>query len=96
MAGSSLDRTQESRAQTNDRSRNVSNGKVGRRFNRVAAKLVAVLAAAVLCIAAAAGSAQAAIGIHSAKPWRQQWPSGFFAACATAAAWSSGPICWPL
>ena len=44
----------------------------------------------------ARSSAQAAIGIHSAKPWRQQWPLGFFAACAIAAAWSSGPICWPL
>jgi hypothetical protein len=41
-------------------------------------------------------SAQAAIGTHSAKPLRQQWPFGFLAACATAAAVSRGPICWPL
>jgi hypothetical protein len=31
-------------------------------------------------------SVHLAIGIHSAKPWRQQWPLGFCVACATAAA----------
>jgi hypothetical protein len=34
----------------------------------------------------ALSSVQAESGIHSAKPWRQTWPFGFFVACATAAA----------
>jgi hypothetical protein len=34
----------------------------------------------------ALSSVQAESGIHSAKPWRQTWPFGFFVACATAVA----------